>query len=90
MNFSTHYPKKKKVSSLKYFEHIQFEAKVLEEDHTHYVLASTDHKDSKKYLLKKNSKTVVLPNQKVFISAVPILSEKGVELFDVKISLRSL
>ncbi len=78
------------MSSLKYFEHIQFEAKVLEEDHTHYVLASTDHKVSKKYLLKKNSKTVVLPNQKVFISAVPILSEKGVELFDVKISLRSL
>lgn len=72
------------MSSLKYFQHISFEAQVIEEDEMYFILKSKDDKDLTKYLIHKKVDRGISLHQKVKISAVPILSEYGIELLDVK------
>jgi hypothetical protein len=72
------------VSSLKYFQHILLELEVIDEDEHFFFLQSANERDPKKYLLRKNSKNKIYISQTLKVSAVPILSEQGVELYDVK------
>ena len=73
------------MSSLKYFQHILLEMKVVDEDEQFYILSATDERDQKHYLLRKSLKNIISLNQLIKVSAVPILSEHGVELYDVKL-----
>ncbi len=72
------------MSSLKYFQHILLEVEVVAEDEHFFFLQSANEHDQKKYLLRKNTKNKIYISQTLKVSAVPILSEHGVELYDVK------
>lgn len=72
------------MNSLRFFQHILIEGSIIEEDSTFYIFKSHDEKDKSRYLITKNPQLSLPQTQKLKISAVPILSEKGIELFDVK------